>query len=270
MIESNGYYFTNKWFEFAFSNPEKINPSHTAMYLWIVQLNNKMNWAEKFASPAGQTMQAIGLKSYNTYKKVFNELVEFGFIKVITESKNQYTACIIALSNFDEANSKANNLPYQDLIKQIPKQSESTVQSTDSINKHIKPKESKKPIKQLLPQLELNDNDLYKKIIDYFNLKTGQKLSDKTKHTRTLIEARVNDGYTFENFITVIDKKYDEWIGDSKMKQYIHPDTLFSPKFEKYLNQICAVVDITKKLGKSDIAMESGTNYLKDKYGITN
>lgn len=138
-MESTGYYFTNKWFEFSFQNPDKISPTHTAMYLWFVQLNNKLQWVEKFASPASQTMQAIGLKSYNTYKKIFDELIGFGFIKVITESRNQYTAVIIALSKFDEAQHKANGkakkvLP-QKMIEHNQKQSEPTIHSIDSIIK---------------------------------------------------------------------------------------------------------------------------------------
>jgi len=103
MAKENGYYYQKIWFDFAFENPDLISPGHTAMYLWFVELNNRMGWSEKFASPASQTMAAIGLKSYNTYKKIFTELVELEFISLITESKNQYTACIIALSKFDKA-----------------------------------------------------------------------------------------------------------------------------------------------------------------------
>lgn len=132
MSEKNGYVYQRIWFDFSFENNDIVSPTHTAMYLWFVELNNRMGWSEKFASPASQTMSAIGLKSYNTYKKIFDELVGFGFINVITESKNQYTACIIALSNFDKALYKALD---KALIKHTPKQHESTEQSIDSINK---------------------------------------------------------------------------------------------------------------------------------------
>ena len=35
----------------------------------------------------------------------------------------------------------------------------------------------------------------------------------------------------------LFDIKFAEWIGDDKMKQYIRPATLFSEKFDTYLNQ---------------------------------
>jgi hypothetical protein len=211
MIEYNGYYFTNKWFEFAFSNPEKINPSHTAMYLWIVQLNNKMQWAEKFASPASQTMQAIGLKSYNTYKKIFNELVDFGFIKVITESKNQYTACIIALSRFDEANSKANNLPYQNLTEHVTKQSESTIQSTDSIIKQETNKTSETlETLNLFGESEAVVIPLKIDFMEFWNLynkKIGDKKSCEKKWDKLPYEVQLKIIDFIPDFISSINEK---------------------------------------------------------------
>ena len=52
----------------------------------------------------------------------------------------------------------------------------------------------------------------------------------------TLINARFNEGYTKEDFIKVIDIKTNEWL-KTKMEQYLRPETLFSNKFEGYLNQ---------------------------------
>lgn len=50
------------------------------------------------------------------------------------------------------------------------------------------------------------------------------------------MNARLNEGYTVEDFYTVIDKKYDEWQGTEREK-YLRPETLFGNKFESYLNQ---------------------------------
>ena len=51
--------------------------------------------------------EAVGIKSYNTYINSLNDLIEFGFIVMVEKSKNQYTANIVALSNFDKAQYKA-------------------------------------------------------------------------------------------------------------------------------------------------------------------
>ena len=90
-------YLHKQWFEFAFNNPDLIRPAHGAMMSWLIELNNRMDWRDKFSSSAYQTMAATGISSYNTYKIVFNDLVTWGFVIVVTESKNQHTLCIISL-----------------------------------------------------------------------------------------------------------------------------------------------------------------------------
>ena len=76
----------------------------------------------------------------------------------------------------------------------------------------------------------------YKDIIDYLNLKAGTNYKHTSADTRKHIKARYNDGFKFEDFKTVIDKKVTEWKG-TDMAKYIRPSTLFGTKFESYLNQ---------------------------------
>lgn len=76
-------------------------------------------------------MEAIWIKSYNTYSKIFWELVEWWFFTVIQKSVNQYSANIIALSKNDKATNKALD---KALIKHKWKQRESTSESNDSID----------------------------------------------------------------------------------------------------------------------------------------
>lgn len=85
-------------------------------------------------------------------------------------------------------------------------------------------------------------NDEIKEIIEYFNAKTQSNYSDKNKSTVKHIKARLNEGYNLPDFITVIDKKYSEWI-NTDMAKYIRPETLFGTKFESYLNQKDAIVN---------------------------
>ena len=51
------------------------------------------------------------------------------------------------------------------------------------------------------------------------------------------IKARISEGATLEDFKTVIDKKYDEWMG-TEFAKFLRPETLFGSKFHQYLNQI--------------------------------
>lgn len=74
-------------------------------------------------------------------------------------------------------------------------------------------------------------------IIDYLNLVTKSRYTYNNKHNNKLISGRLNDGFTVDDFKTVIDKKYAEW-KDTEMEKYLVPGTLFAPShFENYLNQ---------------------------------
>lgn len=76
-----------------------------------------------------------------------------------------------------------------------------------------------------------------KDVIDYLNLKTGSNYKHTTKATIKYINARYKEGFSLDDFKHVIDVKCNQWINDPKMKQYLRPETLFSTKFESYLNQ---------------------------------
>ena len=73
-------------------------------------------------------------------------------------------------------------------------------------------------------------------IIEYLNLKTEKNFKSTTKATTRLIKARLNEGFTVEDFKTVIDNMKSRWTG-TKFQQYLAPTTLFGNKFETYLNQ---------------------------------
>lgn len=73
-------------------------------------------------------------------------------------------------------------------------------------------------------------------IVGYLNETVGSRFMPKTPKTRSLINARLKEGYTVDDFKAVIDCKFREWRGGD-MAKYLRPETLFSPKFEGYLNQ---------------------------------
>jgi len=81
-------------------------------------------------------------------------------------------------------------------------------------------------------------SDVYEKIIKYLNEKTGSHFKPTSKSTQRLINGRLSENYTIEDFKYVIDVKTNEWKDNTKMSKYLTPDTLFNAsKFEKYRNQ---------------------------------
>lgn len=95
-------------------------------------------------------------------------------------------------------------------------------------------------------------------IIDYLNQKTGKHFRKSIANTARAINARIKEGFTVDDFKTVIDKKVIEWGKDERMKQYLRPQTLFGTKFESYLNQ-----DLVEHKTQTDKAIDVAKNVIE-------
>ena len=82
-----------------------------------------------------------------------------------------------------------------------------------------------------------NDKKIYKDIVEYLNKKTNKNYKHTSNKTKSVIDARVNEGFNLDDFKKVIDIKSSQWLHDSKMNKFLRPETLFSNKFEGYLNE---------------------------------
>ncbi len=94
------------------------------MYFFIIEHCNRLWWKEKFGLPMEMTKDAIGIKNYRTYSDTLSDLIEWGFIKEIQKSKNQYSSCIIAIAENTKAHTKALDKALQ---KHSKKQGQSIV-----------------------------------------------------------------------------------------------------------------------------------------------
>ena len=81
------------------------------------------------------------------------------------------------------------------------------------------------------------NNEYIVEILDYMNSVCGTNYKPSTQKTKKLINARLNEKFTLDDFKKVIDTKYQDWGSDTSMKKYLRPETLFGTKFEGYLNQ---------------------------------
>lgn len=90
-----------------------------------------------------------------------------------------------------------------------------------------------------------------KEIIEYLNHRAGTHYRDGAiaqKH----INARLSEGYTVEDFKTVIDSKCAEWLR-TDMAKYLRPETLFGTKMDGYLGQAGMKA---RTVGPNGIAMD--------------
>jgi hypothetical protein len=192
LLTMDYFKLTRAFWDYAFENPEKIKPNHCALYLFIVEHCNRLGWKHKFGLPTTMVKDAIGIRSYNTYITTLNDLVDFGLIDIIERSKNQYSSNIVAISNFNNALDKALD---KALIKHSTKQSESTIQSIDSIIKQ----DTIIPINKIT-----NNNNLF--YTDLLNSEMWlESLSMNNKNKFNLIQVKIK----LLEFKNDLDLKFD-------------------------------------------------------------
>ena len=167
----NGYQLTRQWFEWRFNNPGKLSAGHAELYFYIVDRWNYFGQKAEFGLPRLHTMEVLSIGSRNTYKKLFGDLIEHGFIKLIRESCNQYHhSSIIGLSKFEQAPATPLETPTEQPIEQ------SDNQPPDPIG-NLKNKETKEPKKEDFDFSGYGELEpLVKKWLDYKkSIKQGYK-----------------------------------------------------------------------------------------------
>lgn len=97
-------------------------------------------------------------------------------------------------------------------------------------------------------------------IINYLNLKAGAMYKATNSKAINLVKSKLKDGFTVDDFKTVIDKKAKAWKG-TLFEQYLTPFTLFGEKFEIYLNQ---TIPNTKSINNNN-SYEGNNKYKSNK-----
>jgi len=88
---------SRRYWDFAYDNPELVTATHAALYFYAIEVCNRLGWKDKFGLPSENSMSALGIKNHHTYNRYFNDLVKWGFFKLVEKSKNQHSANIIAM-----------------------------------------------------------------------------------------------------------------------------------------------------------------------------
>jgi len=196
-----GYEYSRSWFDFSFANTHKIKPNHTAIYFFAIERCNRLGWKEEFGFPTDLAMEALGIKNYKTYICSLQDLVEWGFIKWIQKSKNQYTANIIALVKNNKPVIKALD---KAMSSHNPKQVSSSSQGIASIEKqnNNKPINIKTLEKRLLIEVKDFEVDIDLKLSFHWAIKFQElflkNLKDKGAPLKKIKEA------SFEEFVDPI------------------------------------------------------------------
>ena len=206
--ELNSYQLSRTFFDWCFENPEKISPTHIAMYFFIIEHCNRLGWKDKFGLPTIMVKDAIGIRNFRTYTNTLNDLVEWGFIIMVEKSKNQYSSNIVAIVK----NAKAHTIaPTKALDKALQKQLQKQSNSIVSIDKQ-----------ETIEQETINNkNTIYSfdEFWETYNKKTGRVNCER-------IYARLND-----KDYAKIKETLPIYLASVKDKQYLkNPQTYLNGK----------------------------------------
>lgn len=178
-----------------------------------------------------EMLATIFNRPLNIIRLALQTLQQFGMLEINDDH-------FISIANWE----KHQNVQGLEKIRQ---------QTRERVAKHRESKklESKKDVTLHVTQGNATEEELeeereeekkesipYDEVVSYLNKKTSSSYRSSTKKTQTLIKARFKEGFTLNDFKRVIDNKTTEWLHDSKMINYLRPETLFGTKFESYLN----------------------------------
>ena len=195
-------------------------------------LANEDGW---FYKTAPSLEEETGLSNHKQ-SKIIEELTKLGILEQENKGMPMKRYFRINFQKIEELVFKKDLKNSNTSIKENEKQGFKNFESKDLKNSNACIEKISNNKEYINNNLNKELNNIYKEAVDYLNEKAGTKYKSSSKNTTKHIKARINDGYTLEDFKSVIDKKCSEWL-NTDMEKYLCPDTLFGSKFEKYLNQ---------------------------------
>lgn len=205
------------------------------IHYWLRKSNNVKDGHKWIYNSMPNWQKQFSFWSLPTVKRVFRSLEKQGLI--ITANYNK--------AGFDKT--KWYRINYEKLqhVSRQSDQNDTTMVSNwtdgsdqnDTTNTNRLPETTTETTTNNNKGQAQPDHAPYQEILDYLNSKAGTSYRASSKATQRFINARLNENYTVDDFKKVIDIKVANWKDDPKMSKYLRPQTLFSNKFEGYLNE---------------------------------
>ena len=212
----------------------KYHDVPTALSLWVHILLSA-NWKDGYFRgqpvPAGTFVTSIrhlqdecGIESNNTIRKWLKIFEKDGMISL--KSTNKFTS--IKVINYAKYQLSGEGGCTTDCT------TDCTQYNNNNNNNKNKKIYSRAEPDRVSPSSSHFENEA-REILDYLNTQAGKRYTPVANNLG-YIEAKLQAGYTVDDCKTVIDKKCTEW-KDTEMDKYLRCATLFTDKFEAYLNQ---------------------------------
>ncbi|NYZ58374.1 phage replisome organizer N-terminal domain-containing protein [Lactococcus lactis] len=223
----------------------------------LVYLSNHIPYTDEMIS-------ALCNRPVSTVRLALKTFRDFGLIEI-------YDNNMIGISNWEKHQNidgmekirKLNaerNKKYRER-KKLLENSDVSVTSRDATEEDKNKSKNKKKSNNAMSD-KSDDVIPYSEILDYLNKKTSRSFRN-VEANKKLIRARWNEGYKLDDFKAVIDNMVVNWSGKNfngvPAENYLQPKTLFSNKFDSYLNQ-------TQIKSTSDKVVKSAPNWSNQRF----
>lgn len=224
----SGYSLSAEWFEYMARNNDKVELKHTAMYLYIVEMFNKREWVEVIGLPTDFTMSVLNIKSYKTYKSILDDLIEFGFVNLVSRATNDHTSNKIALVKNTKADTKVKP-------KYVPKLNQSNDQSkSESCSIYINIQTIKpETLKLINKNASLVNDNLKDWIENHKEIKVDYEVFEKAWKLYGIKGSKSNSK---KQWGKVKDSDYDLILSHIPLYFKTNPDKTYRKDFERYLS----------------------------------
>lgn len=179
-----------------------------------------------------EDMPLLGLSKQSLYKRCV-KMGQLGILKHKTIRSNGTYSYYGFGPEYSRLISAPGHTPQAPTTTQDPWACHTTPNPTQTTEPEYEPQPL---IDEPQAPAQSKEPDPTEEVVDHLNRRAGTHYRASTASTRKLVKARLKEGFTVDEFKTVIDKKCSEWLNNRDMAQYLRPETLFGPKFESYLN----------------------------------
>lgn len=267
--EDEGNKFLRALLDYAFYGTEPELEGVSASFFMLIKPqidanNRKYENGKKGGRPKKTETESVN----GSDPEVCPEITEEPETQTDTEVIGDSETKIKPNENLEETKRKPKENQNETKEKPNKKQSETETKPNDNVNvndnvnyyDNENQNENVNDLKEKQEKEKSGDfSALCVKTIEYLNEKCGTNYNPDRPEYRERIKKRIDEGYTFEDLKTVIDKKSAEWLG-TPMQKHLKPHTLFSAdKFDAYLH--APVPTITQFREKKQQMMTSGTDY---------
>lgn len=236
----NGFEQIKGFYSWAFNNQVlNVRTTHIALYMFLVNQNNRNSWVEWFKCPFDLAMGGSGITNKNTYYKTLNDLQEWNLIQY-KKGVNNYKAPLIKLEVLFDTSTVPQSEPQ---VKP---------QSIPLPEPLLKPQLANN-IKLLTNNLELITNNI-NKVIDFLNdddFKEDDKQLNKEQRTKEFdlfwdkYPKKTAKKKCFDKFLKLKDEEVnkilntiDDFINYKPFDKYTHPNPITYINQERWNDEI--------------------------------